>query len=129
MPFSRLAENRIREAMADGHFENLPGAGQPLNLDEYFNTPEDLRMAYSILRNARCAPPEVELLNEIARLLSHVELAQHAAQEQRRVALEDGAKCRGVACHVGGHQLFVAARVGQRGDGSRKAAQRQSPAD
>jgi hypothetical protein len=82
MPFSRLAENRIREAMADGHFENLPGAGQPLNLDDYFNTPEDLRMAYSILRNARCAPPEVELLNEIARLEQAVAAAADAPARQ-----------------------------------------------
>ena len=68
MPFSRLAENRIREAMAQGRFENLPGAGQPLNLEEYFSTPEDLRMAHSILRTANCVPAEVELLNEVSRL-------------------------------------------------------------
>jgi len=68
MPFSRIAENRIKEAMAQGQFENLPGAGQPLNLEEYFSTPEDLRMAYSILKSANCAPVEVELVSEIARL-------------------------------------------------------------
>jgi hypothetical protein len=68
MPFSRIAESRIREAMEQGQFDNLPGAGQPLNLEDYFSTPEDLRMAYSILRNANCAPAEVELLNEVSRL-------------------------------------------------------------
>jgi hypothetical protein len=68
MPFSRVAENRIREAMAQGEFDNLPGAGRPLDLEDYFATPEDLRMAYSILRNANCRPAEVELLNEVARL-------------------------------------------------------------
>jgi len=68
MPFSRIAENRIREAMAQGRFENLPGAGKPLNLEEYFSTPEDLRMAYSILKSANCVPAEVELLNEVSRL-------------------------------------------------------------
>ena len=68
MPFSRIAENRIREALEQGLFENLPGAGQPLNLEEYFNTPEDLRMAFSILKSANCAPAEVELASEIARL-------------------------------------------------------------
>lgn len=68
MPFSRLAENRIREALAQGQFDNLPNAGQPLNLDEYFSTPEDLRMAYSILKSSHCVPAEVELLNEVARL-------------------------------------------------------------
>jgi hypothetical protein len=68
MPFSRIAENRIREAMEQGLFENLPGAGQALNLEEYFSTPEDLRMAYSILKSANCGPAEVELVSEIARL-------------------------------------------------------------
>jgi hypothetical protein len=68
MAFSHVAEKRIREAIAQGHFDNLPGAGQPLNLEEYFSTPEELRMAYSILKNANCAPVEVQLLNEVARL-------------------------------------------------------------
>ena len=67
MSFNRIAENRIREAMEQGEFDNLPGAGQPLSLEEYFSTPEDLRMAYSVLKNANCRPLEVELLNEIER--------------------------------------------------------------
>jgi Domain of unknown function (DUF1992) len=54
--------------MAQGEFENLPGAGKRLNLEDYFSTPEDLRMAFSILKNANCAPAEVELLNEVSRL-------------------------------------------------------------
>jgi hypothetical protein len=56
MPFSRIAEDRIREAMAQGQFENLPGAGRPLNLEEYFRTSEDLRMVYSILTSASGNP-------------------------------------------------------------------------
>jgi hypothetical protein len=68
MPFSRIAEIRIREAMARGEFDDLPGAGAPLDLEEYFRTPEDWRMAFSILKNAKCAPAEVELLNEVSRL-------------------------------------------------------------
>ena len=68
MSLRRIAEGRIREAIEQGVFEDLPGAGKPLDLEEYFNTPEDLRMAFSILRNANCAPPEVELMKEVARL-------------------------------------------------------------
>jgi hypothetical protein len=63
-----LAENRIREAMAEGKFDNLPGAGQPLDLEEYFSTPEPFRMAHSILKSANCVPAEVELAKEINRL-------------------------------------------------------------
>jgi len=68
VPFSRVAEQRIKEAMAQGEFANLPGAGKPLNLEEYFSTPEEWRLAFSVLKNARCLPAEVELLREITRL-------------------------------------------------------------
>lgn len=68
MSFNRIAENRIREAMAEGKFDKLAGAGQPLDLDEYFRTPEDVRMAYSILKSAHCVPQEIELLHEVRRL-------------------------------------------------------------
>jgi hypothetical protein len=82
MPFSNIVEDRIREAMAQGQFENLPGAGQPLNLEEYFRTPEDVRMAYSILASANCVPAEVELLNEISRLERAIAEATDAAARQ-----------------------------------------------
>ena len=90
MPFSRIAENRIKEAIEQGQFENLPGAGQPLNLEEYFSTPEDLRMAYSILRSANCVPAEVELLNEISRLnRSIAQIEDTTTQKQLQRALTD----------------------------------------
>jgi hypothetical protein len=90
MPFSRIAENRIREAMEQGQFENLPGAGQPLNLEEYFSAPEDLRMAYSILRSANCAPVEVQLLSEIARLERSLAQSEDAARRtELQRALQD----------------------------------------
>src|SRR5499427_5346895 len=82
MPFSRVAETRIREAIANGEFDNLPGKGKPLNLDDYFSTPEDLRMAFSILKNANCAPVEVELLNDVARLTQALADASDAAARQ-----------------------------------------------
>ena len=68
MAWERIAENRIREAMQEGEFDNLPGAGKPIDLDGYFKLPEHLRVAYSILKSANCVPAEVELLNEIAAL-------------------------------------------------------------
>ena len=82
MPFSHAAEQRIREALAQGEFDNLPNAGQPLNLDEYFSAPADLRMAYSLLKNANCKPLEVELLNEISRLQQAIAEAGDPARKQ-----------------------------------------------
>jgi len=69
--------------MAQGEFENLPGAGKPLNLEEYFSTPEDLRMAFSILKSANCAPAEVELLNEVSRLQHAIAAAADPATKQQ----------------------------------------------
>jgi hypothetical protein len=88
MPFSHVAERRIRGAMAQGHFENLPGAGRPLNLEDYFSTPEEVRMAYSILKSANCAPAEVEVLKEVSRLQQAItEASDPAAKQELQRAL------------------------------------------
>ena len=63
-----IAERRIAEAVARGEFDDLPGAGQPLDLTDDALVPEELRVAYRILKNASFVPPEVEALNEIAAL-------------------------------------------------------------
>ncbi|RPH57254.1 MAG: DUF1992 domain-containing protein, partial [Chloroflexi bacterium] len=63
---SKSIDEIIREAMQRGEFDHLPKTGQPLNLDDYFNTPEDLRLAYSLLKNANFLPEEAALLKEIA---------------------------------------------------------------
>jgi len=63
-----MAENKIREAMARGEFANLPGAGKPLRLEDDSMIPDDLRVAYKILRNAGCIPPELEVRKEIITL-------------------------------------------------------------
>jgi hypothetical protein len=66
--FDLLAEQRILEALRNGDFDHLPGAGRPLVFeDETFVSPEQ-RMANHILRNAGFAPPEIGLRREIARL-------------------------------------------------------------
>jgi hypothetical protein len=61
----RIAEERIREALQRGDFKNLPGQGKPLNLEDDRHLPEDLRLAYKVLSNANCLPPELELKKEI----------------------------------------------------------------
>jgi len=66
--FTKIAENRIREAMAEGAFDNLVGKGQPLNLADESHIPPELRLAYKILKMANCLPPEVELKKDILRL-------------------------------------------------------------
>jgi hypothetical protein len=61
----RIAEERIREALRRGEFDDLPGQGKPLSLDDDRHLPDDLRLAYKVLKNADCLPPELELKKEI----------------------------------------------------------------
>ena len=61
----KIAEERIREAIERGDFDDLPGKGRPLDLEDDSHLPPDLRMAYKILKNADCLPPEIELRKEI----------------------------------------------------------------
>ncbi len=70
-----LAEQRIVEALARGEFDDLPGAGRPLELDDDPLVPEELRVAWRILKNAGFMPPEVEARRDIA-ALERVVLAQ-----------------------------------------------------
>jgi hypothetical protein len=61
----RLVEDRIQKAQEDGAFNNLSGKGKPLNLDDDSAIPEDLRLAFKVLKNANCLPIEMELRKEI----------------------------------------------------------------
>ncbi|MDQ4146409.1 MAG: DUF1992 domain-containing protein [Pseudomonadota bacterium] len=62
----QIAEQRIIEAMEHGEFDNLPGSGKPLQLDDDSHIPKELRVAYRLLKNAGFVPPEVGLRREIA---------------------------------------------------------------
>jgi hypothetical protein len=66
--FTKLAENRIREAIEAGEFDNLKGKGQPLNFEDDSHILPELRMAYKILKNANCLPIELEMRKEVVQL-------------------------------------------------------------
>lgn len=86
--FARLAERRILGAIERGELDDLPGKGEPLVLeDDDPNVPGELRMAYRILKNAGCVPPELELHQEIVRLRSL--LASVEDPEERKCRRRD----------------------------------------
>lgn len=64
-----IAESRIREALEKGELDNLPGAGRPLEFEDMSHVPEELRLAYKMLKNAGCLPPELEDRKEAGRLM------------------------------------------------------------
>jgi len=61
----QIAEQHIAQAIERGEFDDLPGAGEPVALDDDRWVPEELRAGYRLLKNAGFVPPEVESLREI----------------------------------------------------------------
>src|SRR5688572_13586627 len=80
MSIESAIEQKIREAMARGEFDNLAGSGKPLDLEAYFSTPEDLRMAYSMLKSNDFVPEEVEILKEIAAVKEKIDTTGDEAE-------------------------------------------------
>ena len=83
MSLEKAVEAIIREAQERGDFDNLKGSGKPLDLSAYFETPEDVRMAYSLLQNAGMVSAEIELLQEIAALKERLAETREESQRSR----------------------------------------------
>jgi len=66
--YEKIVELRIKEAMEKGEFDNLPGKGRPIPLEDDSHVPEDLRLAYKVLKNADCLPPELLEKKEILQM-------------------------------------------------------------
>ena len=79
------AERRIAEAQKEGAFDNLPGEGRPLNLEDDSAVPEELRMAYKVLRNAGYLPPELADRKEINSILDLLEHCEESAEKLRQM--------------------------------------------
>jgi hypothetical protein len=84
---TKSADEAIRAAMERGDFNNLSNKGKKLDLDDYFNTPEDLRLGFSVLKNADYIPEEVQLLKEIGELQE--KLAQISGETERKKVLKE----------------------------------------
>jgi hypothetical protein len=82
--FWRIAEERIKEAQRAGAFDNLPGKGKPLELEDLSWVPDELRVSYYILKKAHVLPPEVELLKDVRTL---EDLLKYVENEGERKAL------------------------------------------
>lgn len=78
-----LVEQRIQSGIERGAFDNLSGAGKPLNLDDDAFIPEDLRMAFRLLRTHSLAPLWVELNEEIRNDIRRLEHFREYAQTQQ----------------------------------------------
>lgn len=81
-----LVEERIQAAMQAGAFDNLPGKGRPLQLNENPFVPQELRLAYKVLADANYAPDWIELDKKVRTLREQSEALQqdHIAWLRRR---------------------------------------------
>ena len=81
--FEDLVERRIRGAMDEGAFDDLPGSGRPLDLEDDRLVPAEMRLAYRVLKNSGYLPEEVALRNEIAGVEALLDCALGADDRQR----------------------------------------------
>lgn len=68
--FQKIVEEKIREAIERGDFDDLEGMGRPLEKEEPARIAPELRLAYKIMKNADLLPPEIQTLKEIERIES-----------------------------------------------------------
>src|SRR5262249_49942617 len=82
----KIVEERIQRAQEDGLFDNLPGKGKPLTLEDDSFVPEDVRLMYKILKNSNCLPIEMELRKQIFNLhqLLNATIDNETRRELRR---------------------------------------------
>ncbi|MCA1630245.1 MAG: DUF1992 domain-containing protein, partial [Acidobacteria bacterium] len=81
--FDKLVEQKIREAQAAGEFDSLEGEGRPIDLDAYFNTPEELRAGYAVLKNAGVLPVEAAVLKELNETAARLEACRDEEERER----------------------------------------------
>ncbi len=60
-----MARNKIDEAIRSGEWDDLPGKGKPLHLEDDSDVPEHLRLANKVLRDANVTPPWIDERREI----------------------------------------------------------------
>ncbi|REJ08110.1 DUF1992 domain-containing protein [Halobacillus trueperi] len=93
MDYGHLIEEKIKQSMKKGDFDNLPGKGKPLSKDEFAHLPPELRNSYRILKNANMLPEEMILkkeMVEIEDLLAEVtdpQLSAHYKKEWKEKKL------------------------------------------
>ena len=79
----QLAEQKITEAIERGELDDLPGAGQPLDLGDDAMVPEELRAGFRLLKNAGYLPPGLQARKEIQSVEALIVQARSAEERHR----------------------------------------------
>lgn len=83
--FQKIVEKKIKRAKEEGLFDDLPGKGEPLSIEDDSHIPEDLRLVHKILKNADCLPPELQLRKEIRQMEDMLEGIPDEKEKYRQI--------------------------------------------
>ena len=85
-----LAEEKILAAIRKGELQDLPGEGRPLHLEDDQAIPQELRVAYRLLKNSGHLPAEVSLrrdIEQVEQLLVQVDCNDESQRLRKRLQL------------------------------------------
>ncbi|SEA17648.1 protein of unknown function [Thalassobacillus cyri] len=82
MDFTSIVEEKIKQSIRNGDFDNLPGKGKPLPKDDMGHMPADLRNSYKILKNANMIPEEMQLKKEIVSLEELIACCRNSEEKE-----------------------------------------------
>ncbi len=85
-----IAEQRISQAIEKGELKTDGWKNKPLKLDDDHLVPDDLKIAYKMLKNAGYVPPEIETRKEITRLeqlIAKTEDEHQRVQKMRKLSV------------------------------------------
>ncbi|MFG6117109.1 DUF1992 domain-containing protein [Halobacillus sp. MO56] len=83
MDFTSIVEEKIKQSIRNGDFDNLPGKGKPLPKDDMDHVPADLRNSYKILKNANMIPEEMQLKKEMVSLEELIDCCRDPEEKER----------------------------------------------
>ena len=81
--YESLIDQIMNKAQADGLMDNLPGQGQPLQLDDDALVPDEYRLGNRMLKASGFAPPWIEAQREIEQ--EHAKLDSWLKDAKRRL--------------------------------------------
>jgi hypothetical protein len=81
--FSILSEQAIRKAYEEGEFDNLPGFGKPMEVEDLSGVPEELRIAYKLMKNAGFSPEENKIKQELMTVEGLIKKCEDPEEKER----------------------------------------------
>jgi DnaJ family protein C protein 28 len=89
--YESWVDRLIKQAQERGQFDNLPGKGKPLNLEDDALTDPEWRLANRLLKNAGFAPEWIEIDREVRRGWDDARAALLRSRAWRAARLQEAA--------------------------------------